>query len=1304
MENYLKKELYELVKKDERIFDFIQNGSLDGLWYWDLENPENEWMSERFWEVLGYDSKKMPHLTSSWQDIINQDDLKLAISNFNKHIENPKHPYDQIVRYTHANKSTVWIRCRGIAIRNELGEATRMLGAHQDITSLKNAELKLQKEKELTQESEEKYKSMYNNSPLAFQSLDIDGNIIETNPRWLQILGYNKEDVIGKWFGSFLEESYVAAFKKNFPIFKKQGFINNVQFKMVKKNGQFVYVEFEGCIGLNQQGDFKQTYCTFKDITNEIVAKNKLNESETLYKVLFEQSATGIAHFDAKGNFIQVNKKYCDIVGYKKSELLDLNFKQITHPDDLEMDAEFTKKVINNELNEFTIEKRYIHKNKRIIWIRLYSNVIRNSKGGIKHTISTIIDITQEKEVNEAIIESENKFKGIYEHANIGIAVSNNKGIVTDVNNEFLQLTGYSKEEFLNFHFSDISYAEDLEVEIPLFTKLSKGEIDNYRIVKKIKTKNKDFVWVDASITAKKNANNQVDSLIVMIVDITEQKKATEVVDTFFDQPMNIHLISSIEGKILRVNKGWTTILGYSKEELVGTLFLDLIHPNDVDKTLDVMKKLNEGHTTFSFENRYKHKKGHYVTLNWSAIITKHNKIIHAVAQDVTETKITQTKLKESEERLRLSTQNSGIAIWEHNFETKKTKLSENHNKLYGLGINNDIDFYAIKRTIHKDDIDKYNKTINEIKSINSKNNYQIDFRVVWPDKSIHWLDASGEVAKRNKKGETLLVRGTLIDITKRKEAQEKIRESEEKLRLTIDKSPLGITINDMNGNFISSNEAYKKITGYTEKELQKLSFYDITHPDDLKQNKALFNKMATQQDNGFQLEKRYIRKDKKIINVLIHAGTIYNNNGEPEFGMAFIEDITERKLNEQKILDQNNKYENLTEELLNTNDQLRIAKEKAEESNRLKTEFLHNMSHEIRTPMNGIIGFSNILSDTTLSNEKQNYYASIIQNSSKQLLRVIDDILEISTLETKQIKLQEEAFYLNDFIMELFSIYDLKSKEQNIPIYVHKDLKDEESLIISDKSKLHKIFSNLLDNAFKYTHNGHIELGYLKEDSKLNIYVKDTGIGILPKNKVRIFERFTQEERDISNSTGGLGLGLSISKENAQLLGGDIFLESEKGAGSTFSVKIPHKPGNENIVINTKIKEETKESKKNTYTILIAEDEEVNYLYLEAVLQETDSVNFDLIHAINGQESVDICKQNSNIDLVLMDIKMPIMNGYEATEKIKTIHPKLPVIAQTAYSTEQDKELALKHGCNDFISKPIKKDKLEHIIFKYLN
>jgi len=382
---------------------------------------------------------------------------------------------------------------------------------------------------------------------------------------------------------------------------------------------------------------------------------------------------------------------------------------------------------------------------------------------------------------------------------------------------------------------------------------------------------------------------------------------------------------------------------------------------------------------------------------------------------------------------------------------------------------------------------------------------------------------------------------------------------------------------------------------------------------------------------------------------------------------------------------------------------QLKITAKKAKESDQLKTEFIHNMSHEIRTPLNGILGFSELLNNPNLSKKELEEHISVIQSSGNQLNHIIDDILEISALETKQAKVVENSFSLNSLLLEQFSLFEVEAKENKIDLILKNELLDDETVIISDKVKLNKILHNLLENSIKFTSKGFVEFGCQINSNRIEIYIKDTGVGIKPECHKTIFDRFSQEEKELSKNVGGLGLGLAIAKENAELMGGNITLQSEKGVGSTFTLFIPYKRG-EKAKLNTKPISDNAKTIANVekYTILIAEDEKINYMFLSNLLKNINA-NLNILHAINGAEAVEICRKNSSINLVLMDLKMPIMSGFEATTLIKGLRPGLPIVAQTAYSTEKDKRKAFSAGCDDFMSKPIKKEILQKTIDNYL-
>lgn len=512
-------------------------------------------------------------------------------------------------------------------------------------------------------------------------------------------------------------------------------------------------------------------------------------------------------------------------------------------------------------------------------------------------------------------------------------------------------------------------------------------------------------------------------------------------------------------------------------------------------------------------------------------------------------------------------------------------------------------------------------------------------------------------------------------------------KENERKLREAQEIAHLGYWELDLKNNKLYWSDEIYRIFDLKPQEFGATyeAFLENIHPEDRdKVNEAYLDSLKSKMP--YEIEHRLLLKTGELKYVLENCNIELDKHGNPIRTMGTVLDITIMKKTELELIK---------------------AREKAEESDQLITEFIHNMSHEIRTPMNGILGFSAFLDNPELTDVKRKKFIGIVQRCGNQLLQIIDDILEISQLGTKQVKTIEKQINLNDLLLELFSIFNIKAKESKIPLYLKEGLSDKESIIFTDETKLNKILSNFLENALKYTNEGYIEFGYrLKTDNEpveLEIYVKDTGIGIKQESQSAIFDRFSQEEKELSKNVGGLGLGLSIAKENAKLLGGKISLKSEKGKGSTFYVTIPYKPANSDTESSNSNNDKRKISKnQDKYTILIVEDEEVNYLYIVTLL-EISELNLKILHAKHGREALEMCKENAEIDFVFMDLKMPVMNGLEATKLIKEFRPDLPIIAQTAYSTRAEKEEAISAGCDDFISKPISEETLNEIVYKYL-
>lgn len=375
-------------------------------------------------------------------------------------------------------------------------------------------------------------------------------------------------------------------------------------------------------------------------------------------------------------------------------------------------------------------------------------------------------------------------------------------------------------------------------------------------------------------------------------------------------------------------------------------------------------------------------------------------------------------------------------------------------------------------------------------------------------------------------------------------------------------------------------------------------------------------------------------------------------------------------------------------------------------ESDKLKSSFLANMSHEIRTPMNAILGFSELLKKPTLTEKKRTEYLNIIQTKGNQLLHLINDIIDISRIEANYIIIKAESINVNALCEELLIVYkelfNKTGKTKSIKLIFQKSLPDNKTQILVDPYRLKQIISNLLDNALKFTSEGEIVFGFrIIENNTMQFYVKDTGIGISSENLSSIFERFRQLNNSDSDNVGGIGLGLNIVKRLVELMEGEISVVSNVGVGSEFYFTLPYKLPEDLDKIKPIISIKEINTKWPDKTILLAEDNDDNYKYLVELLNETAA---KIVRAKNDKETLDIINTNDKIDLILMNFKMPLLNGYDVTTKIKSLKSGIPIIIQTSNAAQEEKNKLSELNCNDLISKPIKRDEILLLISKYLN
>lgn len=818
-------------------------------------------------------------------------------------------------------------------------------------------------------------------------------------------------------------------------------------------------------------------------------------------------------------------------------------------------------------------------------------------------------------------------------------------------------------------------------VENPVKKVLSTGKVvglANHTVL--ISKDGKEYHIADSAAPIVDQATKSFSGIVMVFSDITDkyilQKKLEEsefIFRRLYEVSADPILLLDDSG-FFDCNEATLKLLGYSnKSELICKQPWEIspeLQPDgspSLEKAfLMIRKALNEGYNKFEWTHLTKDGNEIFVEVMLTPILLNGKQTFYTIWRDITEKKLSEKNLIASELKFRnLFEKHSAIKLIVDPEKLTFVDVNFAAEKFYGYSREQFIDESVA--LINKAALESISNMINLILS-----EQKLDFEVVHTISNGEERDvrAFASIVEINSKKYIHLI---IVDITK-------LKLSERNLKLlykAIEQNPTSIVITNSEGEIEYVNPNFSLVTGY--------SFEDAfgKNPRILKSGihtqefyKNLWDTIKSGETWTGEICNK--RKDGSLVweNVLISP--MVNDLNEITNFIKISEDITEKKRIYEEIIQ---------------------AKQKAEESERLKTAFLQNMSHEIRTPLNGVIGFSNLLSTKDLSKTEISEYSSIIQTSAKRLLEIVNNILDISKIETGQIKIAQGEFSINTLIRNIYSLFSLTAKEKELEFNYSLALDDNSSVIYSDETKIHQILSNLVNNALKFTKTGSVNFGYNVEDENLIFYVKDTGIGIPEDMQTKIFERFIQADMSLTRNFEGAGLGLAICQGLANLLGGKIWLDSEIGKGSTFYFSIPF-----NQIKNQGNLYSEKEEKIEMLTnkkILIVEDDFTSYLYLRILL---DDIGVPTLYASDGTEALEIIKNNNDIALILMDIRMPKMNGIDASKEIKSIYPDLPIIAQTAYAYSEEKEKVLALGCDDYLSKPIDKNLLYKTIKKYIN
>jgi len=1017
-------------------------------------------------------------------------------------------------------------------------------------------------------------------------------------------------------------------------------------------------------------------------------------KSEDLYRHLYESVPIPICVMDSNWNVTAVNKAFKEMFGIGSSDISSLQDwleSVITQP------YQSTKLI--NKLKKTTTENgrrklgkfELLNKNKIEKSLELHINSIENC-----FTI-TFKDYTDYKQIEAAIIKEKvftenliNSFPGLF----YLFKINGKKGTqLIRWNKNIEKHTGYTHKELANkslLDFFDKPEQANIVQAVNYLIKEKEISIEANLLIKSGKTIPFEFMGKTFNDSGKQY-------FFGLGTDISDRKMAEFVAK---ESKLRYKQLSDLtfegiliheNGIAIDMNEAFAKIFGYNIDELIGLNLIELLGDEE-DKEL--MYRNMRSNSPYPYEVYAFRKSGEKFPAEITGREIYHDgrraRVISV--RDISERKKREKELTEHQLLIQRITEQSPDIIYIFDVEkgrnvyiNKDLRIILGYDKHSLPKSSTDI----VSELIHPDDIQQFTDFYSTIEDVSKDFVFEFTYRLKAQNGEWRWF-AGKEKEFQSRDGKIITMIGTLLEITTQKKYEQALLDSEEQLSTIFENAPLIMfllgedgTILKMNKNSIlKKNNNKRKLIGDVLNCVNSFNKENncgnSEHCDKCGINKII-NNTFTKKRNYYKAEARLkVRQKEYSTDLFFLISTKLMRQGSSDIALITLDDITKQKLMEFDLKD---------------------AKEKAEENNKLKTAFLQNMSHEIRTPMNGIIGFSDMLSGEKISDEKRKLYTDVIVKSSKQLLNIVNDILDISKIETGQAEKIESETNINQLFCDLFIFYKPMAWKKRLNIFLNTPLDNQESFVWVDYVKLKQVLENLMSNALKFTHEGYIRFGYKSSSNELIFYMEDSGIGIEKKYHDKIFEQFRQIELTTTREYGGTGLGLAICKAYVNLLGGKLWLNSTKGKGSIFYFTIPYKPVliNENLGLIKTLQDKPLITRNKS--ILVAEDEFANYMLLNEILKDLD---IKVLHAKNGEEAIEIVKRK-NVSLALLDIKMPEMNGYEAVIEIKKIRPSLPVVAQTAFATSEDRDKILGAGFDDYLPKPIQKEALYEIVKKYL-
>ncbi len=1152
--------------------------------------------------------------------------------------------------------------------------------------------------------------------------------------------------------------------------------------------------------------EYERTNEELRLAQEELLKTNrKLKESEEKFKAFFNNSQVGLFIFDKELRYISINETLAKLNNLAIEEHLGKTLREI-FPDITDKLEDRLHNIFNTgeaiEYFEDTAVNPYSGDEISYICSFFPLYVSDDDKpfaiGGVT------IGNTEKKQMERALCESETQYRTITENSPDIIARFNKELKCTFINSTIENYSFINPDDIINKTFYDIPVskekADNLTEKLQNVFKTGKTVEFEYNF----DIDNAYFRW---KFVPEYDENNDIISVLSISSDITELKKMEDKYHQLFTEMPDgfaLHeVIQDENGKVvdyqvIEINPAYEKLTGL-KREVVLQKPIKSILPKIEDEWIERSGNVALTGKPDRMDMYIGHMKRYYRIFLYSPA----PKQFASIFEDITERKETDRIIEENQFILNKAQEIAHIGSFVWYLEEDKIVWSDYMFELAGLSSEylSEPLREVFDNIIHPADREYFQYQFSEM--IRTKETWDIEFRIIKHDDEIRWWRCGSEFLFDD--GKPTKAIGIFYDITSSKKQEEELKKSQERYKTLFDNAPIGIMSCDRNGNILEANPKLLEILGSPSLEATK-SINMLTFPNLVKSGVSIRTRECLEEGKGGIFHIQYISKWNKISHLYYNLTPIINDDDEIIGAQAIVDDITDQKIAEERLVENEEKYRKLVtlspdmifihidnvvifineaglkllgakepkeiigknllsfikeeyvEEIKNrvidikktvsssdyieykiqrldgkeidfesagivfnyrgrkaiqvigrditerkkSEEQLVFAKEKAEEANRLKTEFLTNMSHELRTPLNSILGFCQVLQYYEYSKSEVDEYVNLIHGSGTHLLNIINDLLDISKIESGKEIINKENIIIPSLLNELESFVNPMIKRKNL-IYSTAVDNNVPKSILSDYVKLKQVLLNILDNAVKFTEKGEIKLKLkiIDRDEPSNYIqfsISDSGIGIPEKDFRKIFDSFIQGDGSLTRRFGGTGIGLSLCKNYVEMLGGRIWVESKVGVGTTFhfTIDVSGQPFDKKKIPKTEAF-----SKKTRNTILLIEDDENTVRLVKFLMEKLD---FDFISANDGEEGIYLTKEKKP-SLILMDIQLPKMNGIEATKIIKsdTKLKDIPIIAMTAHAMKGDREKYMKAGCDDYIAKPVDIDELSEKIDKFL-